>query len=514
MSRHSLRRSVTGAPTPDEVVNAWLRTLTDSVPAEFPGAVECPALGWASSGAMALTGHPEAAPDLSPAPAFTLLGAALRALSWVTGEIGSRVDLEPGAVLTARAEEGGLRRAGRRSAGGASRLVRMADGWCALTLGRRDDIEAVPALLGRVFEGDAWVAIEAAAAGFGSRVLAERARLLGIPAAALPDRDARLRRTPLPWKVSRIAAPVTDRSLRGLVVVDLTSMWAGPLCGRILGAAGAHVIKVESPHRPDGARANPGFFVWLHAGQEFRTVDFRTSAGRTALARLLDSADVVLEASRPRALAQLGLAPEDRTHRDGQIWLSLTGYGRSEPLRVAFGDDAAVAGGLVGRHHGDPVFCADAIADPLSGVCAALAVASARRSGGGVLIDLSMRDTAAAFATAPPLTHGPHTVRYHDSTWVVECPLAQGHHPVREPEPRSPWCTPCPADTQGTNAARTNPRDIDDANAHAHSTNAPGTNPHSTNAASTNRHSTSALSTDPHSIDDTGSNPHSGMASA
>jgi crotonobetainyl-CoA:carnitine CoA-transferase CaiB-like acyl-CoA transferase len=201
------------------------------------------------------------------------------------------------------------------------------------------------------------------------------------------------------------------------VVVDLSSMWAGPLCARLLGLAGADVIKVETPGRPDGARAGERrFFDWLHAGHRSVVIDFRAESGRRALAALLAAADVVIEASRPRALRQLGLAPELIRHRDGQVWLSITGYGRTDSALselVAFGDDAAVAGGLVGRtgEDGAPVFCADAIADPLTGLCGALAVARSVAGGGGELIDLSMRAVAGWFAAAPALDHGPHPVR-------------------------------------------------------------------------------------------------------
>ena len=88
-------------------------------------------------------------------------------------------------------------------------------------------------------------------------------------------------------------------------------MWAGPLCARLLGLAGAEVIKVESPARPDGARSGNGeFFDWLHAGHRSLSADFGTREGRTALRALLEAADVVIEASRPRALAALGLAPD------------------------------------------------------------------------------------------------------------------------------------------------------------------------------------------------------------
>ncbi len=86
---------------------------------------------------------------------------------------------------------------------------------------------------------------------------------------------------------------------------------------------------MESAARPDGARCgNREFFDWLHAGHRSVAVDFRTGEGRAALAALLEVADVVIEASRPRALAALGLAPDMIPPPAGQVWLSITGYGR------------------------------------------------------------------------------------------------------------------------------------------------------------------------------------------
>jgi hypothetical protein len=79
------------------------------------------------------------------------------------------------------------------------------------------------------------------------------------------------------------------------------------------------------------------------------------------------------------------------------VWLSITGHGRAAGGRVAFGDDAAVAGGLVA---GGPWFCADAVADPLSGLTAAVAVLEQLRAGGGALVDVSMAAVAAACAGA------------------------------------------------------------------------------------------------------------------
>jgi crotonobetainyl-CoA:carnitine CoA-transferase CaiB-like acyl-CoA transferase len=82
------------------------------------------------------------------------------------------------------------------------------------------------------------------------------------------------------------------------------------------------------------------------------------------------------------------------------VWVSITGYGTSRPERdrVAFGDDAAVAGGLVAWCSGQPVFCADAIADALTAFVAARAVVDALARGGRWLLDVSMASVAQAFA--------------------------------------------------------------------------------------------------------------------
>jgi hypothetical protein len=447
---------------------------------------------------MALTGPRDGPPAVSPAPVLAMLRAVSGQLAEVTAQTGSRVRADPAELLTGRAALAGFTRQGRVSAGGASRLLRTADGWCAVTLSRPDDAAAVPAILGALGDPDvgdsrdadggrapaaassgvfsgaiypkghpisgaaghgpggswavgsaAWEALEAGARRHSAEALADAAQLLGVPAAALP-RDPPDRRTDPwpPWRVSRIATPSPAARLAGAVVADLSSMWAGPLCARLLGLAGADVIKVETPDRPDGARGGDReFFGWLHAGHRSLLADFTTGSGRATLARLLSAADVVIEASRPRALANLGLAPESIPHRDGQVWLSITGYGRVTPERVAFGDDAAVAGGLVGWAAGgdrdaDPVFCADAIADPLTGICGALAVATSLAAGGGQLIDLAMRSVATSFAAAPELDHGPHDVR-PDGT--VTCPLLDRAQPVLPPRrPRPDGRAPAP----------------------------------------------------------------------
>jgi hypothetical protein len=394
---------------------------------------------------MALTGQPDGVPVASPAPVMTLLGTVTRQLTEVTRMAGRPVHADPSELITGRAALAGFSRRGRVSAGGGSFLLPSADGWCAVTLSRPEDRAAVPAILGVLgldaddLPSGAVTALAAAALVRTAEDVASAAQLLGVPAAALPAAGRRaVSASWPPWRTTRIARPAAGARLAGAVVIDLSSMWAGPLCARLLGVAGAHIIKVESPDRPDGARSGQReFFDWLHAGHRSVTVDLRSRNGRSALRTLIGAADIVIEASRPRALAALGLAPETLPHRDGQVWLAITGYGRNTPDRVAFGDDAAVAGGLVGWVNGgsapQPVFCADAIADPLTGVCGALAVARSLTAGGGELIDLPMREVAAVFAAAGAPDHGPHQVQPDGSVRCLRSGREQAVQPPRRP---------------------------------------------------------------------------------
>jgi crotonobetainyl-CoA:carnitine CoA-transferase CaiB-like acyl-CoA transferase len=113
---------------------------------------------------------------------------------------------------------------------------------------------------------------------------------------------------------------------------------------------------------------------------------------------LLANADIVIEGSRPRALAQLGISAEEIVDESpGLTWISITGYGRSGDAAnwIAFGDDAGVSAGLSAllcEEGGRPIFCGDAIADPLTGLHAAVAALSHWRRGAGGLIAIALRD--------------------------------------------------------------------------------------------------------------------------
>jgi hypothetical protein len=344
---------------------------------------------WGSSGLAYLTGLPDGPPDFSRANVLA------RAES-VAAAAGHALDIaiDAGSLLAGRAGMLGLTRGGRVSAGGATRLLAVRDGWCAITLSRPDDVAAVPALLqADEATADPWPALQRWAATHPVSAVIERALLLDIPAAGLGEATAASPR------VRRMGSRAHRRELAGLLVADLSSLWAGPLCGRLLARAGATVVKVESPRRPDGTRDGDAvFFDWVNGEKLSCCLDFDDQSEE--LRELLAVADIVIESSRPAALARRRLGPDDVAPRPGRIWLRINGHDAPRP---AFGDDAAVAGGLVGAAVDGPAFCGDAIADPLAGLDAALAVAESLGRGGGELIHVSMAAVAATYAALPTL---------------------------------------------------------------------------------------------------------------
>ena len=311
----------------------------------------------------------------------------------VAADIGELLGVEVDAttILAGRAAIMNLARPGRISAGGATRLLATADGWCAVALPRNDDVAALSALMEvDAVTGDPWAALTHWAATRSTDSVVDRARLLDIAVAAPGEAAAE------PPIMQRCGTGVGPRRADGLLVADLSSLWAGPLCGQLLARAGAVVVKVESPSRPDGTRRGElAFFDWMNAGKLSYCLDFDSDGD--ALRRLLNAADIVIEGSRPAALRRRGLSAGDLLGQPGRIWLRISGY-RGQPDRPAFGDDAAVAGGLVGD---GPVFLGDAIADPLSGLEAARAVGESLGRGGGEVIEVSMAQVAARYAVSP-----------------------------------------------------------------------------------------------------------------
>jgi CoA-transferase family III len=338
---------------------------------------------WARSGGLELTGRADG-------PALPCAGAPASAVQRVLDALAALgVAGRPGiGLLGERASLLGYVRAAPFSAGGHFQIMPARDGWFGLSLARDSDVELVPALVEGSPTPTPWRAVAQWLRTVTIGQAEKRAVLLGLPAASVPSVPPARRR---PGVVSTPGGRrnVVDHP----VVVDLTSLWAGPLCAHVLGLAGARVIKVESRARPDGARATPEFFDKLHEGHEFVTLDFIRQVAE--LRDVISSADVVIEGSRPRALRGLGIDADAEVAR-GAVWVSITAYGRTgtDAMRVGFGDDVAAGAGLVAWEDGVPYPAGDALADPLAGVSAALAAVTALRAPTGALLDVSMHDVA------------------------------------------------------------------------------------------------------------------------
>ncbi len=153
--------------------------------------------------------------------------------------------------------------------------------------------------------------------------------VLGLRAVKGAGSDLRL-----PWP----AHAAGDAPLRGLRVLDLTRILAGPVAGRTLAAYGADVMLVNSPKLP-----NIDNIADTSRGKLSVHVDLATVPGRDTLRALVREADVFLQGYRPGALAALGFGPQAlATLRPGIVCVSLSAYGRAGPWAGRRGFDSLV----------------------------------------------------------------------------------------------------------------------------------------------------------------------------
>jgi crotonobetainyl-CoA:carnitine CoA-transferase CaiB-like acyl-CoA transferase len=394
-----------------------------------------PARRWAQSGLMAITGIVDQSPLMCPAPLASCGDGAMAALRSITN---SKIpeNLSGADLMAERAAILGLHRNGANSPGGSCRIIPSLDGRIAINLARASDWEQLPAWLQHDISPD-WQSVARSAATRPTVELLERGRLLGLAVAdTIPSaqQDAS-------WLQIIYSGEARSDTTDAPRVLDLSSLWAGPLCSHLWQLAGAQVIKVESTRRPDGARGGSSlFFDLLNHGKLSVALDLHTSSGRQQLLELIHHADIVLEGSRPRALRQMGIIAEDLVaDRPGLTWVSISGYGRDEPQAnwIAYGDDAGVAAGLSAIMHeatGQWVICGDAIADPLTGLHAALAGWASWRAGGGHLMALSLYQTVRHCLGATDTTDCDlHTRQKRWSSYLLNNKVA-----VRQAVARSP----------------------------------------------------------------------------
>lgn len=198
--------------------------------------------------------------------------------------------------------------------------------------------------------------------------------------------------------------------LDGLVVLDLATLFAGPLAATIMGDYGADVIKVEHPAKGDPARthghAKDGHGLWwkmLARNKRAITCDLSRPEGADLIRRLAAGADVLIENFRPGTLERWGLGP-DVLHEDnpGLIIARVTGFGQYGPYsgRPGFGTLAESMSGfaaITGEPDGPPTLPPFGLADGVSALTCVSAVLmalrhrdQARAGGLGQVIDLAI----------------------------------------------------------------------------------------------------------------------------
>ncbi|WP_069625299.1 CaiB/BaiF CoA transferase family protein [Streptomyces niveus] len=199
----------------------------------------------------------------------------------------------------------------------------------------------------------------------------------------------------------------TPPPLHGLRVLDLATLFAGPLAATMLGDFGAEVIKVEHPTRPDPSRghgpAKDGVGLWwkiLGRNKRTITLDLATPPGRDLLLRLAADADVVVENFRPGTLEKWGLGWAELSAVNPRLVLArVTGFGQFGPYshRPGFGTLAEAMSGfaaMTGEPDGPPTLPPFGLADSIAALATAYAVMTALNgratTGRGQVVDLAI----------------------------------------------------------------------------------------------------------------------------
>ncbi|SDK09084.1 CaiB/BaiF CoA transferase family protein [Streptomyces indicus] len=211
---------------------------------------------------------------------------------------------------------------------------------------------------------------------------------------------------PAPSSAS-VPTPLPAPPLTGLRVLDLATLFAGPLAATMLGDFGAEVIKVEHPRKPDPSRGHgpskDGIGLWwklLGRGKRTITLDLSTKGGRETLLKLAATADVVIENFRPGTLEKWGLGYEELSEVNPRLVLTrVTGFGQFGPYahRPGFGTLAEAMSGfaaITGEPDGPPTLPPFGLADSIAGLATAYAVMTAlagrQHTGRGQVVDMAI----------------------------------------------------------------------------------------------------------------------------
>ncbi|WP_055469479.1 CaiB/BaiF CoA transferase family protein [Streptomyces ardesiacus] len=248
--------------------------------------------------------------------------------------------------------------------------------------------------------------------------------------------------------------------LTGLRVLDLATLFAGPLAATMLGDFGAEIVKVEHPTRPDPSRGHgpskDGVGLWwklLGRNKHTITLDLSKPAGRATLLRLAATADVVVENFRPGTLEKWGLGWEELSAVNPRLVLTrVTGFGQFGPYahRPGFGTLAEAMSGfaaMTGEPDAPPTLPPFGLADSIAALATAYAVMTAlaarERTGEGQVVDMAIIEPILTVLGPQPLWYDQlghvqprtgnrsqnnaprNTYRTADGTWVAVSTSAQ-----------------------------------------------------------------------------------------
>ncbi|MEV8392611.1 MULTISPECIES: CoA transferase [unclassified Streptomyces] len=214
--------------------------------------------------------------------------------------------------------------------------------------------------------------------------------------------------------------PRHDGPLTGLRVLDLATLFAGPLCATMLGDFGAEVIKVEHPRKPDPSRGHgpskDGIGLWwklLGRNKKNITLDLSSTGGREVLLKLVAESDVLIENFRPGTLEKWHLGWDELSAANPRLVLArITGFGQFGPYsrRPGFGTLAEAMSGfaaITGQPDGPPTLPPFGLADSIAALATSYAVMAALRgrdeTGRGQIVDMAIIEPMLTILGPQPL---------------------------------------------------------------------------------------------------------------
>lgn len=197
--------------------------------------------------------------------------------------------------------------------------------------------------------------------------------------------------------------------LKGIRVLDLTRVLAGPYCTMLLADLGAEVIKVEMPGSGDDSRhfgpflnGESAYFMSLNRNKQSVTLNLKSETGKEMLREMVKQVDVLVENFKPGTMARLGLDYEQlKEINPSLIYAASTGFGQTGPYseRPAYDGVVQAMGGIMsitGSRGGKPTRVGPSIGDIAAGIFTAIGVLAAlhhrNETGQGQMVDVAMLD--------------------------------------------------------------------------------------------------------------------------